>query len=232
MAPTETTSSPIVIDYYSDILCVWAWISQQRINKLNENWGSKIIWRYHYVDIFGDTQHKMKTQWKDKGGYSGFAKHVIDSAHSYDLDEVSPHLWTAIQPASSAQVHQAIKGIEILLGAPAAIKFAEAVRHAFFVEGLDISLISVLNEVIEHTFSDSHDTSNVIFELKQLFDNGQSIAALMQDYQKAKVEGIKGSPTYVLNNGRQNLYGNVGFRVLNANIEELLKKPINEASWC
>jgi predicted DsbA family dithiol-disulfide isomerase len=54
----------------------------------------------------------------------------------------------------------------------------------------------------------------------------------MSDYQQAKQNAIKGSPSYVIDGGRQTLYGNVGYRVLSANIEELLKNPANEASWC
>ncbi len=58
------------------------------------------------------------------------------------------------------------------------------------------------------------------------------MAALMQDYQTSKLQSIKGSPSYVIDGGRQTLYGNVGYRVLLANVEELLKNPIGEASWC
>jgi CubicO group peptidase (beta-lactamase class C family) len=43
---------------------------------------------------------------------------------------------------------------------------------------------------------------------------------------------VRGSPTWVLNEGRQVIYGNVGYRVLNANVEELINRPIEEASWC
>jgi hypothetical protein len=35
-----------------------------------------------------------------------------------------------------------------------------------------------------------------------------------------------------MNNGRQILYGNVGYRVLRANAAELLNQPSDEASWC
>ena len=44
---------------------------------------------------------------------------------------------------------------------------------------------------------------------------------------------IHGSPSFVLNDGRQTLYGNVGYRVLEANIQELLRAPsADQASWC
>jgi hypothetical protein len=42
-----------------------------------------------------------------------------------------------------------------------------------------------------------------------------------------------GSPSLVLNEERQKLYGNVGFRVMQANIQELIRTPhADEASWC
>jgi predicted DsbA family dithiol-disulfide isomerase len=62
--------------------------------------------------------------------------------------------------------------------------------------------------------------------------DGSAMSALMNDYQKSNQQGIKGSPSYVINGGRQTLYGNVGYRVLLANLEELLNNPEDEASWC
>jgi hypothetical protein len=45
--------------------------------------------------------------------------------------------------------------------------------------------------------------------------------------------GIEGSPSFVLNEGRQKLYGNIGFRLIEAKIQELLRSPrADEASWC
>jgi hypothetical protein len=44
---------------------------------------------------------------------------------------------------------------------------------------------------------------------------------------------VKGSPTLILNQGRQKLYFNVGYRLIEANIQELLRQPNpDHASWC
>jgi hypothetical protein len=55
---------------------------------------------------------------------------------------------------------------------------------------------------------------------------------LISDYEAAKKLGLKGSPSLVMNSGRQLLYGNVGYRIINANVKELLKRPDSEANWC
>jgi len=36
----------------------------------------------------------------------------------------------------------------------------------------------------------------------------------------------------LLNEGRQKLYGNVGYRIIEANVQEILHQPGNQASWC
>ena len=54
--------------------------------------------------------------------------------------------------------------------------------------------------------------------------------AINQDADKMRIEG---SPSFVLNEGRQKLYGDVGFRIIEANIQELLWAPSgDQASWC
>ena len=57
-------------------------------------------------------------------------------------------------------------------------------------------------------------------------------AALAEDHEAAGQHGITGSPTYLLNEGRQKLYGNVGYRLIEANVEELLRDNSDRASWC
>jgi predicted DsbA family dithiol-disulfide isomerase len=46
--------SPLIVDYFSDVLCVWAWIAQQRIDELESQWGDQFELRHHYLNLFGD----------------------------------------------------------------------------------------------------------------------------------------------------------------------------------
>jgi len=218
-------NSPLVIDYYSDVLCVWAWIAQRRIDELNKCLSDKIEIRYHYLDVFGDAVNKIPNQWYDRGGYDGFSAHVVESAFVYEDAHINADIWSKTRPTSSANPHLVLKAIELIYSCKQSIELALKFRQAFFVEAKDISNIEVLFELIEESGLDSMQVNKAIVD-------GSAMASLMRNYQQAKALSLKGSPSYIIDNGRQTLYGNVGYRVLLANIEELLKKPISEASWC
>jgi predicted DsbA family dithiol-disulfide isomerase len=215
----------LVVDYYSDVLCVWAWIAQRRIDELNKKFGNKIQFSYYYVDIFGDVATKMETQWTAKGGYDGFEAHVKHSCDDHDSVVINSNVWNTIKPTTSANAHLVLKAIELNFGKSAGIDMALAIRKGFFESAIDISNLECLYQLIESSGLEAE-------QVKASVNGGQAIAALMSDYQQATKNAIKGSPSYVIDGGRQTLYGNVGYRVLSANIEELLKNPANEASWC
>jgi len=218
-------NKPLVIDYYSDVLCVWAWIAQRRIDELKQTFGDALEFHYRYVDIFGDTQAKMDGLWQQKGGYAGFAEHVQRSAIDYENALINPKIWTEVRPATSANAHLLLKAVELSYDQQTSIDTALMLREAFFVDAKDIGKLDVLYELVA--------TKDLNPELLQTrICDGSAIAALMNDYQICKLQTIKGSPSYVIDGGRQVLYGNVGYRVLNANIEELIKNPPEEASWC
>lgn len=218
-------SNPLVIDYYSDILCVWAWITQRRIDELNLKLQSSIVINYHYIDVFGDVATKINNQWQAKGGYSGFASHVQHSAAAFKDAPVNEKIWAEIRPTTSANVHLVLKAIEVAFGAESSINAALQFRKAFYIDALDISDMNVLMTLAEQHMLDIHSIS-------QQIKNGSAMALLMKDYQNSKLLNLKGSPSFILDGGRQTLYGNVGYRVLLANIEELQNKSPHEASWC
>lgn len=221
----KTETGPLIIDYYSDVLCVWAWIAQRRVDELNAHWGEQIQFQYYYVDIFGDVAGKMARQWSERNSYAGFAQHVLDSASAFEDAPVSPALWDQVRPSTSANAHLVLKAVELLHGREASIDLALRTRRAVFVDARDISRLDVLQQLCDEADLDGPGVQSALLE-------GSAMAALMSDYQRSQQQGIKGSPSYVIDGGRQILYGNVGYRVLHANIEEVLKNPSDEASWC
>ena len=101
-----------------------------------------------------------------------------------------------------------------------------AFRCGFFRDCQDIACWDIQCEIAEEIGVD-------IVAIEKTIHNGTAFASLAADYQNADKMHIEGSPSFVLNEGRQKLYGNVGFRVMEANIQELLRTPrSDEASWC
>lgn len=218
-------SSPLEVDYYTDVLCVWAWIAQHRIDEIEKEWGDRIRLRHHCVNVFGDTLNRIGDKWSDRGGYAGFAEHVEESAAPFEFAPINPAIWRDVRPYTSATAHMALKAAELQKSADDANKLAVVLRKSFFVEALDIGSVQVVLKIAGDAGFDPVD-------LESRIESGQALAALVADYERAREINIKGSPSWVLNNGRQILYGNVGYRILSANIEELLKSPVDEASWC
>ena len=216
---------PINIDYYSDVLCVWAWIAQARLDELESQWQGQVSVSHHYVDIFGDCHRKIPAAWGEQDGFDRFARHVHDSAAPFDAADVHPDIWKSTRPRSSAQAHLVLRATAIAHDENRMAALALRIRRAFFEEARDVGNLDLLLEVAQDCDCDP-------VALRQCLDNGSAIAAYSTDLRQAGELGVRGSPTWILNGGRQVLYGNVGYRILNANIEELLRHPQDEASWC
>lgn len=69
-------------------------------------------------------------------------------------------------------------------------------------------------------------------QVEQVIANGDAFAALALDMEEQKNRMIEGSPTLIMNEGRQRLYGNVGYRAIAANVQELLERKIDLPDWC
>ncbi len=100
-----------------------------------------------------------------------------------------------------------------------------SLRRAFFVELVDISNQHRLFEVAEQAGVD-------IAKLQKVLDRGTAHAQLAADLAAVTRNAVRASPTMTFNEGRQVLAGNVGYRVLEANIRELLRNPTDQQSWC
>lgn len=220
-------NAPISITCYTDILCIWAYIAERRLEEIRNVFGDKIAIDHRTISLFADTETKFAEGWKDRGGFEGYAGHVAEVAESFDHIELHPNIWRKTRPASSSGIHLILKAIGLATGDELQVqKTATALRTAFFAEGKDIANVQIQRDVIESLGLSWND-------LTPFLENGSAFAALHQDITAAQTHGIEGSPTYLLNNGRQKLFGNVGFKIIEANIQELLRDPNPEhASWC
>ena len=56
----------ISIDYYSDVLCIWAYIAQARVDEIKKQFGDQVEINYRVCKVFADVDYKMQTTWKVK----------------------------------------------------------------------------------------------------------------------------------------------------------------------
>lgn len=223
--------SPVRVAYFSDILCVWAFAAQRRVEQLAETFGDQVAVEARFCSIFGDARAKIETQWAAKGGYEGFGAHVRAVAAKFPHVEAHPDLWRTVRPRSSAGPHLFVKAVE-LIEPPApwadrlSTRAASALRRAFFAEGRDISDWEVQSDIAARL---GLDPAAVEARIR----SSEALAALVADYDQAAELGVRASPAFVMNEGRQKLIGNVGYRLIEANVQELLRTPaMGEASWC
>lgn len=220
---------PIV--YFSDALCIWAYIAQLRIDAIKAAFAGQTRFENRFCSVFGDVPRKIAAAWGADDGYARFNAHLLHAADAFPEVKVNSSIWLAARPASSMGVHLFLKAAQLAESAGrCAPGFGDeliwAVRKAFFEDGRDIAQRSVLHDIARRLGGDPSTIETAI-------DDGRAFAALASDYHDAETLRVQGSPTFLLNEGRQKLYGNVGFRILEANLLELLRDPHpDQASWC
>lgn len=229
--------SVVKVSYFSDVLCIWAYATQARIDAVKEKFGDTVQFDYRFCSVFGNTAFKITSTWRGKGEYAGFNAHLRSVAYQFPHIAVHPDIWLKTRPPTSASAHLFMTAVQQWLqererqgqsGTATSIfeKVMWAFRCAFFRDCRDIARWDVQCDLAEALGVDI----NVI---EKHIHDGTAFAKLVTDYQDADKMRIEGSPSFVLNEGRQKLYGNVGFRIIEANLQELLRAPGgDQASWC
>lgn len=227
----------ITIDYFSDVLCVWAYAGQVRLETLQRDFSDDVLVRQRFMNLFGDTEARIGKGW-EKGGFTGFGEHMRELCAQWEHTHLHSDVWTHCRPRSCTTAHVFLRAVAVCLGLddagdddPAARAVFDTlvaqVRLAFFEHAADIGDLAVLKGLLTPTGVSPAAVSAQI-------DNGSAYAALQRDAELMASYGVQGSPTFVFNEGRQLLYGNVGYRIIESNVRELLSaKPIEGApSWC
>lgn len=56
------------VSYFSDVLCVWAYAAQIKLEELRRQFGDAISVQYHFLPLFGDVAGHIDAAWGDRGG--------------------------------------------------------------------------------------------------------------------------------------------------------------------
>ena len=226
-------SKPMLsIDYFSDVLCIWAYVAQPRIDRFYEQFSGQVQMQHRFIPIFGNAKHRISTLWAAKGGFGGFNEHLRAINEQFDHIDINQELWIHSQPSTSATAHLFLKAIDLwqreqgISCSQTINTVATEIRRAFFDHARNVSHLDVLYSIIDELEIPRRD-------IQPFLDDGRALAGLYEDSELQHENKIEGSPTFVINEGRQKLYGNVGYKIIEANIHELLSEPNkDQASWC
>lgn len=235
MAPmTAVGPGPLAIDHFSDILCVWAYVAQVRVDELRRRFADQLVIRSRFCSVFADVATKVHAGWRDRGGLAGYRAHLEQTLSRFDHVTLHADTWAVAVPTTSATVHACVKAAELVrpdavspdgTGRSLADELAWQLRLAFFRDGRDVSRLDVQLAIVEQL-------GLPVDAVRARLEDGSAWATLHRDYEDAAKEGVRGSPTFLLNEHRQVLYGNVGYKIIEANVLELLRDRGPQASWC
>lgn len=220
----------IHITHFSDVLCVWAYVSQIRINELMENFGNDIEIEFLFFSVFGNSLPKIDKQWESKGGRKAYSEHVQAVVEQFGHLPVHSDIWVKAPPLSSFPCHLYLCATQLaeqddVVEKGVFTELAWQMRQAFFAEAKDISNIAVIREIIE-------EKKLPVSELESYVMNGKAYATMSEHIQRAMDGNVRASPTLTFNEDRQRLTGNVGYRIIEANVRELLERPEAQQTWC
>ncbi|MFO0758143.1 MAG: DsbA family protein [Byssovorax sp.] len=218
------------VTHFSDLLCVWAYAAERRMTELEGELGAAVAVDYRFFSVFGAARRKLEDRWKDKGGIAAYGDHVRGVIAGFGHVTMHPDAWSKVAPESSWPAHLILCAVRVLErsgAAPAGAceALAQRLRHAFFAEAQDISAQPVLFAIAE---AQGLDPAAILTELT----SGRAHAELAADHDMARDLDVRMSPTLLMNEGRQRLSGNVGYRVIVANVREVLEKRPGQVSWC
>ena len=103
------------VDYFSDVLCVWAFINEKRLEEVEQQLGKDLDIELHFLPNFASVHPKIEAGWKDKGGFEGYAEHVNEVADQFDI-ALHKDTWSSIRPTSSMMAHAHIKAVQSIHG--------------------------------------------------------------------------------------------------------------------
>jgi predicted DsbA family dithiol-disulfide isomerase len=227
------------VSYFSDVLCVWAYVAQVRLDELRLAFGDQVRVKYLFLPLFGNVGARIDAHWSDKGGAMGYARHVQQIAARFDHIDVHPEIWTRNIPSTSASCHLFLKAIQLSQnsGEISSSPQAQFGGKSLFEEAVwrcRLGFFRDLQDIGDRTHQEAigADLGLPLAEIRRQIDSGAAYAALCADFDQKEKNHIEGSPTFVLSEGRQKLFGNVGYRILEANLQEVLADPSERASWC
>ena len=230
MSEPESARDRIEFGYWSDPLCIWALVAQEKLDRLLADLGQHLVVDYRVVPVFGSVPWRFsKGPWA-KDGIEGRVAATRRIAEQGGRTDITGECWRTAAPASSWATAMAIKAVfamEARHQAPSesGARYQRALRNEFFVAGANVARRDVQLRVAE-----AQGLARTPIE--EQLDDGTALAAVWEDHMEKERLKIQGSPTYVFDGGRAMLYGNFEYGMLRSTVDQLVRGIHPGSSAC
>lgn len=227
---SEQTTSRLEFSYWSDPLCIWAFIAQSKLERILDEFGGRLVVDYRIVPVFGSVRWRFRDGPWAKEGLDGRVAATRRIAEHAGRTDVAGECWRRAAPSSSWVPAAAIKAVfameQVAECAPGSgAHYQRSLRERFFVLEENVAHREVQLAVAEALGIPR-------LALQRRLDDGSAFAAVWEDHIEKERLRIQGSPTYVFDGGRAMLYGNFDYCVLRSTVEEFLRGADPGRSEC
>ena len=172
----------VEIAYWSDPLCIWAFVARDKLAKVREDFGDKVQINLHIVPVFGSIPQRFRDGSWSKAGVEGRIAAMQRIAREHAGLEICCQVWRDDPPSSSWTPSAAFKAVQMMVAAGQAPEGAEGaylerMREWFFLENRNVARRSV-----QLALAESLDIPRA--PLEEVRDNGEAFAALWEDHQE------------------------------------------------
>ncbi|MFK7989320.1 MAG: DsbA family protein [Sandaracinaceae bacterium] len=220
----------IEFEYWSDPLCVWAFVSQPKLEHVLSAHSGHVAPRYRIVPVFGSLPARFRDGAWTKVGPKGRAEATRRVAHAHGRPEVTGQFLLDDPPASSWASGAAARAVIGMSESGEGdsdwgADYVIALRQACFVDNLNIARR-------HHQLAVAESLHIPRAPIERRLDDGTALAELYEDHKRRLEIGIQGSPTFVFDGGRAMLYGNVAEDVLTATVDQIVAGQMAGGSTC
>ena len=187
-------SEPVRIDVFSDTICPWCWIGKRRLERtLAARKDLNISVHWHAFQLNPDMpDNGMERDEYLKANYGGAekAREIYDSVTEAGKKESLPFAFDAIpRTPNTVDSHRLVRWATTQ--PPGQDAMVEALFHAYFAEGADISDADTLAGVAGRAGFDAAAA-------REFLASGLDRGAVWTEDQQARSAGITGVPCFII----------------------------------
>lgn len=220
----------IPISYWTDPLCIWAFVAEAKVERITSEFGARIRLEHRVIPVFGSVPWRFSHgPWKNEG-VDGRVAATRRIAAEHGRPEITGEVWRRAAPTSSWAAGAALKAVFAAaahgeIAPDLAPGYQLRMRERFFVAEENVCERRVQLAIAE-------ELSIPRASIERRLDDGSALAGLWEDFNDKEHMKLLGSPSWVFDDGRAQLYGNVGWGVLRATVEELVRGAAPGCSVC